>query len=146
MCALRYQAMAHSLALTMWATTCSAVWVSAVISVFCDIFCVHSHCEASSTSQTGHFRSEHNTWVAVTGNITADSRAGIQIIDFSTGDSLQLTGHGRVLWDERALPGVTLLLEWCSFHCIWQVFCCSYLETNAWRMDVALQETSIPRN
>lgn len=30
---------------------------------------------------------------------------GIQFIDFDNGDSLQLTGHAEILWDDRSLPG-----------------------------------------
>lgn len=35
----------------------------------------------------------------------ADPRAGIEFIDFDNGDTLQLTGHAKILWNERSLPG-----------------------------------------
>jgi hypothetical protein len=37
-----------------------------------------------------------------------DCRVGIQFIDFTNGDSLQLTGHGKILFDERSLPGMSI--------------------------------------
>ena len=39
------------------------------------------------------------------GNMTQDPRAGIQFLDFATGDSLQLSVKTSILWDERGLPG-----------------------------------------
>lgn len=45
---------------------------------------------------------------AVSGNVMLDCRVGIQIINFTNGDSLQLTGHGKILFDERSLPGMSI--------------------------------------
>ena len=45
------------------------------------------------------------------GNITANPTAGMQFLDFATGDSLQLTGHAEILFDERSLPGVFINLH-----------------------------------
>ncbi len=44
-----------------------------------------------------------------TGNMEINPHIGILFIDFNTGDTLQLTGTGSVLWDERNLPGVPCL-------------------------------------
>jgi predicted pyridoxine 5'-phosphate oxidase superfamily flavin-nucleotide-binding protein len=33
------------------------------------------------------------------GNIVADPRCGLLFLDFDSGDTLQLTGHGEILWD-----------------------------------------------
>lgn len=43
------------------------------------------------------------------GNMEINPQIGILFIDFDTGDTLQLTGTGSVLWDERNLPGVPCL-------------------------------------
>eukprot|EP00208_Stichococcus_sp_RCC1054_P001207 CAMPEP_0206146014 /NCGR_PEP_ID=MMETSP1473-20131121/29247_1 /ASSEMBLY_ACC=CAM_ASM_001109 /TAXON_ID=1461547 /ORGANISM="Stichococcus sp, Strain RCC1054" /LENGTH=576 /DNA_ID=CAMNT_0053542437 /DNA_START=347 /DNA_END=2074 /DNA_ORIENTATION=+ len=39
------------------------------------------------------------------GNMEVNPHIGLLFIDFDTGDTLQLTGNGSVLWDERSLPG-----------------------------------------
>ena len=41
----------------------------------------------------------------VAGNIEADPRSSIHILDYKTGDSLQLSGYCTILWDETDLPG-----------------------------------------
>ncbi|KAK9901386.1 hypothetical protein WJX75_009774 [Coccomyxa subellipsoidea] len=51
------------------------------------------------------------------GNVMLDCRVGIQFIDFTNGDSLQLTGHGKILFDERSLPGAQRTLEFVT--CRW---------------------------
>lgn len=43
--------------------------------------------------------------VAAAGNLLLDPEAGLLFIDFSTGDTLHLSGHAEVLWDETSLPG-----------------------------------------
>ena len=43
--------------------------------------------------------------VAAAGNLLLDPEAGLLFIDFTTGDTLQLSGHAEVLWDETSLPG-----------------------------------------
>ncbi|BDA45400.1 probable flavohemoprotein at C-terminar half [Coccomyxa sp. Obi] len=45
------------------------------------------------------------------GNVVVDPHVGIQFIDFDNGDSLQLTGHAQILWDDRSLPGAQRTLE-----------------------------------
>ncbi|CAL8471002.1 g10544 [Coccomyxa elongata] len=49
----------------------------------------------------------YNSW----GNVVVDSHAGIQFIDFDSGDSLQLTGNAEVLWDDHSLPGAQRILQ-----------------------------------
>jgi predicted pyridoxine 5'-phosphate oxidase superfamily flavin-nucleotide-binding protein len=48
------------------------------------------------------------------GNVTADGRAGLLLVDFETGRTLQVTGAARIHWDPalvRALPGAERVLE-----------------------------------
>ena len=45
------------------------------------------------------------------GNIIADPRASIHILDFETGDSLQMSGRCHILWEERELPGAERTIE-----------------------------------
>jgi predicted pyridoxine 5'-phosphate oxidase superfamily flavin-nucleotide-binding protein len=48
------------------------------------------------------------------GNVAADGRAGLLLVDFETGRTLQLTGSARIQWDPavvRALPGAERVLE-----------------------------------
>ncbi|NQV19892.1 MAG: pyridoxamine 5'-phosphate oxidase family protein [Rhodospirillales bacterium] len=40
------------------------------------------------------------------GNLAKDPRAGLLFIDFETGDTLQLRGTARVLWDDPRTEGV----------------------------------------
>ena len=40
-----------------------------------------------------------------TGNIVTNPAAGIQFLDFTTGDSLQLTGHAEIVFEDNLLPG-----------------------------------------
>lgn len=40
------------------------------------------------------------------GNLEKDPRAGLLFIDFETGDTLQLRGNARVLWDDPRTEGV----------------------------------------
>jgi len=40
-----------------------------------------------------------NSFFNTLGNITADPRAGLLFVDFDSGDTLQLTGRAKVLWD-----------------------------------------------
>lgn len=49
------------------------------------------------------------------GNLAADPRAGLLFMDFEGGNTLQLTGTARIVWDENhtaAFPGAERLLEY----------------------------------
>ncbi|BDI33295.1 hypothetical protein CCAX7_53460 [Capsulimonas corticalis] len=41
------------------------------------------------------------------GNLAVDPRAGLLFVDFDSGDALQITGEGHVLWDEESRRGLT---------------------------------------
>jgi hypothetical protein len=45
------------------------------------------------------------------GNLVEDPRAGIFLVDFATGDTLQLSGSARILFDDHALPGAERAIE-----------------------------------
>jgi predicted pyridoxine 5'-phosphate oxidase superfamily flavin-nucleotide-binding protein len=48
------------------------------------------------------------------GNLTVNPRTGLLLLDWETGDTLQLTGRAQVLWDGHALgsrPGAERLVE-----------------------------------
>lgn len=48
------------------------------------------------------------------GNLAADPRAGLLLVDFGTGATLQLTGRATIVWDAAALaefPGAERLVE-----------------------------------
>lgn len=47
----------------------------------------------------------------IAGNIDADPRASIHILDFHTGTSLQLSGQCKILWEDRQLPGAQRTME-----------------------------------
>jgi uncharacterized protein len=40
------------------------------------------------------------------GNLTVDPRAGVLLVDFDSGATLQLTGRARIVWDGEELAGV----------------------------------------
>jgi uncharacterized protein len=44
-----------------------------------------------------------NTMFNTLGNITADPHAGVLLVDFETGATLQLSGIARILWDQEAV-------------------------------------------
>ena len=47
------------------------------------------------------------------GNLAVDPRAGLLFIDFEQGQTLQLTGKARIVWDEKliaTLPGAQRLV------------------------------------
>jgi uncharacterized protein len=53
------------------------------------------------------------------GNIESTGRAGLLVVNFETGDFLQLTGSARVVWDKQrvaAHPGAELLVEYQPTH------------------------------
>ena len=43
--------------------------------------------------------------IAGAGNIVKNPAAGVQFVDFASGDSLQLTGRAEIIFDEKRLPG-----------------------------------------
>ena len=48
------------------------------------------------------------------GNLAADPRAGLLVVDFENGGTLQLTGRAEIVWDGPALstfPGAERLVE-----------------------------------
>jgi uncharacterized protein len=49
------------------------------------------------------------------GNLAADPRCGLFLIDFGTGDTLQLTGHAQVIWEwdrqDSAVEGAQRLVQ-----------------------------------
>ncbi|KAK9904261.1 hypothetical protein WJX75_008022 [Coccomyxa subellipsoidea] len=45
------------------------------------------------------------------GNLMEDPRAGIFLMDFVTGDTLQLTGRAQILFDEHDMPGAERTIE-----------------------------------
>ncbi len=48
------------------------------------------------------------------GNLTIDSRAGLLLLDWETGSTLQLTGRARIIWDAQAVqarPGAERVIE-----------------------------------
>jgi len=55
-----------------------------------------------------------NNMFQTLGNLSLDSRAGLLFLDFETGDTLQLTGSAKILWDAARLrdwPGALRLVE-----------------------------------
>jgi hypothetical protein len=49
--------------------------------------------------------------VSFSGNLMEDPRAGIFLMDFVTGDTLQLTGRAQILFDEHDMPGAERTIE-----------------------------------
>ena len=47
-----------------------------------------------------------NNMFQTLGNIAADPRVGLLLVDFETGTTLQLTGRARILWERAALAGL----------------------------------------
>ncbi len=45
------------------------------------------------------------------GNLMEDPRAGIFLMDFATGDTLQLTGRAQILFDNHDMPGAERTIE-----------------------------------
>lgn len=63
-----------------------------------------THTGARSTACRKFERLLNNSYLCA-GNLLLHPEAGLLFIDFTTGDTLQLSGHAEVEWDNTHLPG-----------------------------------------
>lgn len=61
------------------------------------------------TEMTNHI--VKSVLIAGAGNLMEDPRAGIFLMDFAMGDTLQLSGRARILFDDHELPGAERSIE-----------------------------------
>ena len=55
-----------------------------------------------------------NNMFQTLGNVEADGRVGLLFVDWDGGDTLQLSGHAQIVWDEEAIaawPGARRLVD-----------------------------------
>src|SRR5262249_41770295 len=56
-----------------------------------------------------------NSMFQTLGNLATDNRAGLLLVDWSSGGTLQMTGRARVIWDQlhvASYPGAERLVEY----------------------------------